>query len=238
MSDGRAARRAAQKSTSARIRASSAPGSNASLCGAADGGGGDRGSAGGGAMGATGAAPSSAAGGLASSGSSIPTDSPGGARPGPGCRRRRPGRPRGRGGARGWSGGTAGRSSGRASGAGLGSREGTGGAAQGGRRPRRASVRRGQVREGAGERLVVRAHAVAGRDHEVGEQGELRVDDVVTELAAVEGQGPERGARGERGRAAERERELVGQQDGRDRRDLARRVRRRACSWSARCRSR
>ena len=48
--------------------------------------------------------------------------------------------------------------------------------------PRTASVRRGQVREGRGERLVVRVHAVAGRDHEVGEQGELGVDDVVSQL--------------------------------------------------------
>src|SRR4051812_40906843 len=52
------------------------------------------------------------------------------------------------------------------------------------RSPAAGSVRRGEVREGGAERLVVRVHAVAGRDHEVGEQGELGVDDVVTELAA------------------------------------------------------
>ena len=60
---------------------------------------------------------------------------------------------------------------------------------------RPGSVRPGEVREAAEERLVVPVHAVAGRDHEVREQRELGVDDVVTELPAVERQGPEGGAR-------------------------------------------
>ena len=102
MSAGWAARRAAQKSTSARIRASSAPGSNASVVacrrcrrrprsGHAE-------------------PPSSAAGGLASSGSSMPDGrGPGIGCRGPGCRRRRPARRRGRAAGRG---GAAGRQGG------------------------------------------------------------------------------------------------------------------------------
>src|SRR5829696_7672096 len=85
---------------------------------------------------------------------------------------------------------------------------------------RRTPVRSGEVGEGGPECPVVRVHAVAGRDREVRQQGELGVDDVVSQPAAVEGEGSERRSGREPRAAAEGERELVREQDGRDRGDL------------------
>ena len=128
--------------------------------------------------------------------------------------------------------------------AGDGDRISRGGQVGAERRPRMraalraGSVRPGEVREAAEERLVVPVHAVAGRDHEVRQQGELGVDDVVREPPAVEGQRPEGRPARESGGRAERQRELVGQQDVADRRRPRRPCRPWRRWWSARCRSR